>query len=223
MAFSVKVTVGSHYTIGTDQDQQWDNGGGVNDLPILGHDDAQNLVKEFSAQYDAPAYVRRARELQHAHEALVERCRKQRTQWLEMVRIRVGQLFALAGDGEALRSLLRTDAEVEILRRLHADLQPRLRTPIKPTTSPRALRRALTALLESIERFNRRWCDYLPTVDLGEVNRLREGYNRYYLLEKECAMRSSRLAGVGFRKLEPLTTQHLCDELPPLPLPVLAG
>jgi hypothetical protein len=192
----------------------------VDDIPILGRDDPQNLLNEFAAQYDAPAYVRRARNVQQSYEALLARCRKQRDEWLGMVRTRLGLLHALAGDWLALRSWL-ADDQLDILRELHERLQPRLRARIEPTTAPRALRRALDALLESIERFNRRWREFLPTVDLSPVNTLRDSYNRYYLLEKECAVRSYRLAAVGFHKLEPLTIEHMHDELPPLPLPRL--
>ena len=59
----------------------------------------------------------------------------------------------------------------------------------------------------------------LEETDLTEVNALREGYNRYYLLEKECAVRSARLARQGFRRLEPVTLEELAALLPPLPVP----
>lgn len=54
-----------------------------------------------------------------------------------------------------------------------------------PTTSSRALRRALRELTESIERFNQRWQEFLQGVDVSHVNELRDGYNRWYVLEKE--------------------------------------
>lgn len=188
----------------------------MEEIPILSSEDPQNLVKEFSAQYDAPAYIRRARQVHQAYEALLDRCRKQREEWLGMVRTRLGLLRALAGDWLRLDPLLR---DVNVLRRLHDELEPRLRARIEPTRAERALRRAATALLESIERFNRRWPEYLMTVELGEVNRLRDGYNRYFLLEKECAVRSYRLAAQGYQKLEMLTPGHLLEALPLLPVP----
>jgi hypothetical protein len=76
-------------------------------------------------------------------------------------------------------------------------------------------------LAESLERFNRRWLEFLRGVDVGPVNELRDGYNRYYLLEKECALRSPRLARQGFTRLEPLTVAELTALLPPLPVPQL--
>ena len=60
--------------------------------------------------------------------------------------------------------------------------------------------------------------DGLLTVDLARVNQLRDGYNRYYVLEKECAVRSPKVARQGFRPLPPLTTADLAAELPPLTL-----
>jgi len=72
-----------------------------------------------------------------------------------------------------------------------------------------------------LETFNRRWFDFLPTVDLTAVNEARDGYNRYYLLEKECAMRSPRLARQGFERLECFTIGELMTMLPILPIPKL--
>jgi hypothetical protein len=193
----------------------------MSDIPVLGRDDHRSLVNQFLSQYDVPAYVRRAREVQNAFEQLTERCRRRRDEWLSLVRVRLGLLHGLASDWAALRPLLADDEQVEILRRLHAALEPRPRVWPEPTSSPRVLRRALADLRESLERFNRRWRELLPTVDLTRVNELREGYNRYYLLEKECAVRSARLARQGFQRLDPLTTDDLAGLLPPLPVPRL--
>jgi hypothetical protein len=122
-----------------------------------------------------------------------------------------------------LRPFLADENQVAALRRLHEELAPRLRDAVEPTTSPRALRRALRELGESIERFNRLWREFLAGVDLGRVNGLREGYNRYYLLEKECALRSPRLARQGYRPLPPLTREDLESLMPPLPAPRVKG
>jgi hypothetical protein len=190
-------------------------------LPIPGRDEETRLFQELTAHYDAPAYIRRARQVDTAFDEVVARCRTQRNEWLTMVRTRLGLLFALAGHWDNLQPLLANDQR-SLLRRLYADLQPRLRSAIVPTSSTRVLRRAVRELCESIERFNRRWQAFLPTVDLAPVNELREGYNRYYLLEKECALRSARLARIGYRPLGPLTTADLEEALPLLPVPVLA-
>lgn len=189
----------------------------MDDVPIPGREDQP--FKQVLAHYDAPAYIRRARHVEEAYDLLVARCRKQRDEWLSMVRIHLGLLHALAGDWGRLRDLVEDVTQVDVLRQLHDELQPRLRDRVAPTTSPRALRRALRELTESIERFNQRWRAFLETVDVSHVNELREGYNRWYLLEKECALRSSKVARLGFCKLEPLRVEELFDVMPLLRLP----
>jgi hypothetical protein len=157
--------------------------------------------------------------VQEAYDQLLDRCRQQRAEWLTMTRIRLGLLLALAGDPNRLRPLLRDEGQLDVLRRLQTELDPKLRVAVEPTTSARVLSRALRELGESLERFNRRWQDYLQAVDLTAVNELRDGYNRYYLLEKECLVRSPRVAGQGFRRLAPVTVDDLAALFPTLPVP----
>ena len=76
-------------------------------------------------------------------------------------------------------------------------------------------------MTESIRRFNGRWLEFLEKIDLTPVNELRASYNRYYLLEKECAMRSARLARQGFVRLSLLSVAELAVVLPALPVPHL--
>src|SRR5205823_3259395 len=141
-------------------------------VPILGRDLFQSQIE---AGYDGPAYVRRARGVHQAFDTLLHRCRKQRDEWLPMVRLRLALLHALAGDWERLRPLLANGGRLEELQGLHAELQPRLRGQVDRTSSVRALRGALCELRESIEYFNRRWLAFVPTLDLTRVNDLREG------------------------------------------------
>jgi hypothetical protein len=193
----------------------------VDDIPILGRDDARNDFNRFVAHFDGPAYIRRARQVQDAFDALVGRCRRQRDEWLEMVRLRLGRLRGLAGDWPALAPLLTDAGQVQMLRTLHQDLKPHLRLPVAATSSERMLRRALGELCASIERFNHRWKEFLRKVDFTAVNQLRADYNRYYVLEKECAVRNPRLARQGFRPLVPATVAELAAAVPPLPVPQL--
>jgi hypothetical protein len=181
----------------------------------------ERLLDEAVGRYGDPAYVRRGRAVEYAFQDLLDHCRARRREWLYMVRVRLGVLFALAGGRDALVPLLRDEEEALALERLHAELAPALRVPVAPTTSRRALSLALSELTESIERFNRRWREYLPTVDLSRVNDLRTNYNRYYILEKECATHSASVARQGFRPLAPLTREDLAVRLPPLALPQL--
>ena len=108
-------------------------------------------------------------------------------EWLEFVRLRIAMLHALAGDWNNLLPFLADEEQLDILRYLLAALASPLRAPIEATKSARVLRRELHELHESLQRFNDRWQAFLTSVDLTAINELREGYNRYYVLEKECA------------------------------------
>jgi hypothetical protein len=176
-------------------------------------------LNELLSLYDVPAYVRRGRGVEEALAYLLGQARQIREEWLGMVRLRLGVLHALAGDWSAVRPWLAGDAEVAVLESLHATLSPRLRLPPARSRSRRALQRALRELLSSLERFNARWADYLPKIDVTVVNELREGYNRYYVLEKTCAVRSDILARRGFEPLQPLDVAELERHLPLLPVP----
>ena len=187
----------------------------------LGRDEADEAFKRYMAQLNVPAYMRRAREVQAAFDQLIGYCRRQRAEWMGIVRLRIGMLHALAGDWENLRPFLADDDQLDILRYHLAALASPLRSPVEPTTSARSLRRALRELHESLERFNERWRAFLANVDLTAVNELRDGYNRYYVLEKECALRSPRIARQGFEPLKPLTVDDVSAQLPLLPMPRL--
>jgi hypothetical protein len=191
----------------------------VDDIVILGRDDERHPIQRFLAHYDVPAYVRRARQVEEAFERLLSQCRQRREELLGMVRMQIGQLFALAGDWDALRPWLKDDDQISILQDLHTALQPRASFLPAHSSSARALPRALRELCSSMEQFNRRWQAFLQAVNRSEVNALREAYNRYYLLEKECALRSARLARQGFHRLEPLTVDDLARLLPLLSVP----
>jgi hypothetical protein len=76
-------------------------------------------------------------------------------------------------------------------------------------------------LITAVHRFNQRWSQYLDRLNLDPVNLVIDHYNRYYLIEKECAMGSARLAARFFTPLSRLTREHLLREHPLLPLPEL--
>jgi hypothetical protein len=179
----------------------------------------QRIFQHVVGQYGGPAFVRRGREVQLAFDAQVEACRRQREEWLEFVRLPLGTLFALAGSADALEKVLDNWDQIETLKKLVDDLQPQLRLPPAPTASGRVLRRALAELRDAIERFNQRWQTYIAELDLQHVNEVRDRYNRFYLLEKECALGSIRLARQGFQRLNPLEPDDILRVLPLLPVP----
>ncbi len=191
----------------------------VSEMPIPSRDEGQHFFNEVVAQFDGPAYLRRARRVQGAYLALLDEGRRQRGEWLAMCRIRLGTLRALAGDWPALAPHLAGEGELRKLDELWLLLEPRLRVPVEPTLSARTLREALRELSDSLQRFNRRWIEHVHRLDLTTVNALRADYNRYYLLEKECAVRSPLIARQGYQPLEPLTAAAVLAVLPPLPVP----
>src|SRR5881398_942975 len=75
----------------------------VDAIPVLGRNDDNRVVQRVLGQYDAPAFIRRARRVQEALDLVLGRCRQQRDQWLMMPRLRLGMLRALAGDWHRLR------------------------------------------------------------------------------------------------------------------------
>mgnify|MGYP000899926056 CR=1 FL=1 len=193
----------------------------MEEVPIPA-DDGRQLFQFFLGRYDAPAFVRRARDVEGTWRVLLAECRRRRDALLEMVKLRLATLAALAGAWEAVRPFLQDAAELEYLRTLEAELRPELRIPLGADSTPRVLRRALQELCASLERFNRRWDDETWRVDLEAINEVRDGYNRYYLVEKECALGSARVARQEFRRLEPITRADVLREFPPLPVPRLS-
>jgi hypothetical protein len=191
----------------------------MDENPRLSRDDGDRIFQQVMSHFDAPAYIRRARRVQAAFDVLVADCHRQRDEWLTMAVVHLHTLRGLVGTWDRLLPCLADVEQVGVLQRLWDELKPDLQVCIEPTTVVRKWRRCLRALVSELEEFNRRWSAYLPTVDLGGVNELRDGYNRYYVLEKECAVRSLVVARHGFRPLPPLTTQDLIAQLPPLPVP----
>ena len=44
-----------------------------------------------------------------------------------------------------------------------------------------------------------------------------ENYNKWYVIEKACALGSDRLAAIGFRELDPMDAAEILRDLPYLP------
>jgi hypothetical protein len=174
-------------------------------------------MKLVLAAFGVPAFARRARAVEDAILSLRCKCELQRERWLPMVRLCLARLNALAGDWDTLCPLLADGTAPARLALLHARLEPRLQVAVNRTHSHRQLRTALRELNQSIDRFNQRWAAFLHAVDLAPINSLIAGYNRYYVLEKECVLRSIRLAMIGFQPLERWTREQLATEFPLLP------
>jgi hypothetical protein len=191
----------------------------MKDLSPSGHSEEDRLAQYLVARYDAPAYVRRARRVEESLEQLVAQCQRKREEWLKPVRSSLDQLCSQVPGWALLRSWLSDDHQVGVLLLLQESVGSRKAFRPDGPTSTRRLGGALRALCEQVQHFNRRWNDYLCSLDLTGVNEVRDGYNRWYILEKECALRSASLARRGFTRLAMLTTADLALRLPCLPVP----
>jgi hypothetical protein len=190
--------------------------------PPSGDADDRRVLQKMLGFYDGPAFMRRVKRVEEAERIVDAHLQKERDDKLWLVRLRVGQLRALAGAWDVLRPLLATDEALTQLRELHDTLRPTLRMPLAVTQSQRRLRMALAELVESMEAFNCRWQKIIAEADLTAVNELREGYNRHYLIEKECALGDSRVARLGFKRMDPLTRADVWARFPLLSVPRLA-
>jgi hypothetical protein len=177
---------------------------------------------QLMAQYGAPAFLQRAHRMKNAFDFLVRTCRGKRDEELMMVRIRLGFLHGMtAGDWKVLLPFLTDETQTEVLAKLHAELDPKLEVQVTPTTSARKLRSALGDLCRALEAFNEVWRRHLAGLDLSEINYLREGYNRWYVFEKECALRSPEIARRGFVPMPPATVEEVAEQVPELAVPRL--
>lgn len=165
------------------------------------------------AQFGAPAYMRRANRVETAFTDFIDRLRARRDELLGGVRLHLRFLMDVAGSLDAVRPFV-SDEQFAALSALVAQSGLKERSPTG--ASIRRLRRPLRELATSVVRFNRRWLRCAAEADLSAVNAERDGYNRWYLLEKECAVGVIR-ARHGFQPLGPVTTADVLRELPPLP------
>jgi hypothetical protein len=171
-------------------------------------------LRRMLGLYDAPAFARRGHDLQHVVGRLVERCRARRAALLAMVRLRLRQWAALAVGPDDWSDAF--DQPVAPLYEWAGAGAPDWATAAAPA---RRRRIAARDLASSLRRFNRAWERFIRDLDLKPLNRLIEDYNRYYVLEKECVLGSSRLAARHFAP-EPLwTAERLLAEFPTLLVP----
>jgi len=162
------------------------------------HADESRLARAY-AMGGVPAFVRRARRLEVAVEALH---REIAVEWNR----RLARLLPLV-DGLEMRPDVQSI--VETLSRhpafsTRAQRRPRARAGLAPR-----LRRAAEAL-------NREWRGYLETIFLERIHGLQRDFNRYYPIERESALR-----GVPLRPFKPvplLDRAELFTRHPPLPI-----
>lgn len=190
------------------------------ELPVGIYDALGREARDLLGMVDVPAYVRRALRVQDALEQLREKLSAQRQAWLDGVRrpLRVWNARERTA-GEVPLTPLGRQALVALAAHVGpASVEP---APWQRGGTPTKL---WTDLADAVGRFNQRWDRYTDAVDLTAVNTLIDGYNRFYLLEKECAFRSSRVAAIGYRPLPLLSGPALRAMFPLLaPLPTFAA
>lgn len=167
--------------------------------------------------FDVPAFVRRGQDVAFMLESLDERCRRGRLALLDMVHMRLRQWAKLAIGPEDWR-----DAFLAPVDPLWAAAQAPAPTWARTAGSRRSRRAAARDLAAAVGRFNARWHAFLDRLDLRLVNDAVENYNKYYVIEKECVLGSSRLAAMHFDPIPKVSADSIRSTHPPLPVPTLA-
>jgi len=182
-------------------------------VPVPSRNDERRAAMDVVARFGAPAYLRRAKRVETVFTDLIDRLRVQRDDWLRGVRLQLGLLLSTAGTLEALRGQLPDDNVASV----RAWVNEFGLTEGRATgAGPWRLRRAVRDLADSVTRFNRRWGEHVNQTVLSDVNAERDGYNRWYVLEKECAVGVVR-ARQAFRPLPHATHADVLAALPLLP------
>ena len=163
----------------------------MDETNIPSRDDDYRAFQQLIAAADGPAYARRARRVHDAFEQLLPDAASSATNGSRSCVCRWAGCTPSPARGRPA-PCLPDDESLELLRRLHEELQPHLRVPLTPTTALRTLKATLVELIDGLERFNCRWQEHVHGLDVQPINELRDGYNRYYVLEKECALRNRR-------------------------------
>ncbi|MFO0944540.1 MAG: hypothetical protein U1D30_01135 [Planctomycetota bacterium] len=185
------------------------------ELLIGGIDPWTKTARTILGITDTPAYLKRAIRVQDAVQAVHKRCQHQREAWLEGVRLRLRAWWTLIQVRPAEQGILTPFQYLQIQNAFSMAFSEQ--TPIQPVANVAKTARVFLDLSESLDRFNQRWLRFVQTVDVERANRLIEGYNRYYLFEKECAFRSPRIAALGYQPLELISPDRLLQVFPLLP------
>jgi hypothetical protein len=199
--------------------------------------ESDNPLADILGHYDTPAYVRRGTQLANARAQVFQMCQSARDEHLCLVRAHWRTIRRSVSDCRELRNELATEHDYELVCNLEVALSTHGSYAASTTSIAESAyesvarqrrpfrlfgqRANLRALVKSIEWFNRRWSRFLAAFDLRGVNRLVTDYNRYYLLEKECAMRSARLAARGYVPARQITHDELIERYPFLAVPRL--
>jgi hypothetical protein len=179
------------------------------------------LIKRVLGMFDVPAYVRRSLNLETEERALLGRCSALRDKKLLRVRLAVIACCQTVENVNDLMEYCEATTDAAILNSL-AELVPADRRYFGKHMAWRSrARRRLKQLTDECARFNEHWQQVLEALDLKPLNQMIADYNKYGLFERECAMRSARLAAHGFQPRRPWSRADLERHFPPLPVPRL--
>jgi hypothetical protein len=169
---------------------------------------------------DPPAYLRRGMSVEDAETRVVKTCEAARDEMLYPVKLRLRFWNRLLRDRPRVRKATTSDAmeyAADLGRRVFGLKESTI--SIAPAGWSMFAGRQWRALGAAVEEFNANWRRYLETLPLDDLHRTIDGYNRYYVLEKECAVRSIRTAIRGFIPKEKPTWADFLARFPPLPTP----
>ena len=180
--------------------------------------DEQRAFQQIAGLFDEPAFLRRARTTRNAWEFLLARAERKRKDWLKMPAIKLGRLYMLS-DKFRLLSKYVSGEDRETLRQQMLELNPKMLRHLPVARDESKIVDELTELIGTYSRFNTRWFAHVCTLNYDRVNELRDGYNKYYVLEKECALMSARTAAAGFQPLLMIGREDVLEVLPLLQIP----
>jgi hypothetical protein len=179
---------------------------------------ADREVRELMGLFDLPAFARRGQDMEYSVNRVHVRCRVQRDELLEMVRMRLRQWTRVAAGPQDWSEVF-TGPIDSFWNLVECE-------PLEWAALAAARRQRLTVardLVGSVQRFNQRWVHFLGSLNLGPTNQVIDQYNEYYVLEKECVMGSARLAARHFTRIPRLSPESLLERYPTLPVPELWG
>jgi hypothetical protein len=169
---------------------------------------------------DRPAYLRRGMSVEDAEVRVVRKCEIARDEMLYAVRLRLRFWNRLLHDRPRIRARVSEAASESA-----ADIGAKVFGPGEPSVSVAPpgwsifAGRHWRAFVTAVEEFNANWRRYLETMPLDDLYRVIDGYNRFYVLEKECAVRSARTALRGFVAKQKPTWKDFLERFPLLPIP----
>jgi len=177
--------------------------------------------KVAGALGELPAYVRRDRAVEEAIERFHATLAAERIERLEITALKVRRLVDLGE--KALRA--HDDLDHDALAELRKELEPleayrrvRARAPEKPRAAD--VKRALTEVRRSVQRFNTAWDLRLADEEsYAQVNERIEGYNRWYAFERQCALKHVPISQVRFAAIAPVTAADAGERHPTLSCP----